>query len=1060
MLSQGERADASKPRQRRKKTETNEGWTSWQLAKALDHTLHLYGLKGFSSFVENEHRSGVLQSAETRYWVADASHVASASSSSSPVPELPVVVNDVTGEKRWELKPWVERPTALILTGDECAVNLRVVNWLIGKMGARVVWVKDPAHRSWNDARAGLRDAGCWVDVLESLQVLSTLQGPWRTAAWWQEMRQSAETHMSRTGCQDEWFRALFDELSNEYGHELQEQSEVSLDEVWKRLKDDRVLESRGQKVGMCRWFQWCAAWRTFSNRYYTMYYHVLILGHMQGVFPTVSKSPLAGSSLTKQLTAPTATSKTHGKTLAERQALEELQVQRAKTKNAIELAAHLLSQDSLRRRCAMALCLLQPLYTAHTKEIKNMKDPKRNFMMQLSFAKHQYNYVLLRLWQSLHDAQKLVREMHFSMSVTRDKSYKEELFMTAQPAVSISSSSSSAAEPVVCKPLSFMPEDEEDFDYAGLAFRLLQKLVKHRCLSMKAWTEPPLSFVLLLDADVETRRQALERLAEEWKCIEWVETVAGGYMPMARVVNNIPWLHNTLVREMYLMLRQHHFGSVSSDLLHVLNQLFRGMNNSVVVEDTFKVIKDSGRQSNTHACSRQHRFFQGINDQVLGKYGMRELPDDHLPLDQNVARVLPKSFFESAAHKPSIKKEDVDGLLGSAGSWPSPSASVQKILSAPWSMLQSCYRSQNLEVLDHCWKSLLMGEGHIIKVNASGTYGLSLRATEWGYLSWPMKRITHRNRVFFTPVLHDNTKPDWCHVINLNLYSCIPVQCLPPSVTSIFQAELAEQLGGGIWVMQSREEESMWLTASRSGFKGCGKVHLSKILAELDILKDVPKENQPRTVQQQVETIILALIPDITKEEMVQSLMTRAGAERYRGSILLNANNLEVSATTLAPDDLKEAKDTRETASASASSRVQTLSFLRDRDYLSGENYDLWMRAMGVNPMHKPKTAVPKKSAKAVIAKTEWTWMESELKKKLPKAQGATLTEVHNHHTHTWTGRYSRAPAGWQKTFSRTVSAARPTAVAAQLVFEWLWRVHTESTGEVCPHTYASVLV
>eukprot|EP00971_Amphidinium_carterae_P003047 59548-Amphidinium_carterae.1 len=152
-------------------------------------------------------------------------------------------------------------------------------------------------------------------------------------------------------------------------------------------------------------------------------------------------------------------------------------------------------------------------------------------------------------------------------------------------------------------------------------------------------------------------------------------------------------------------------------------------MNNSVVVEDTFKVIKDSGRQSNTSACSRQHRMFQGINDKVLEQYGMKELVDDHLPLPQNVSRVLPRSFFETSSHKPDISKEDTDALLGSGGSWPSPSAAVTKLLSAAWSMLQECFRKQDIELLNHCWKSLLMVEGNVVKHKESGSSVLILRS-------------------------------------------------------------------------------------------------------------------------------------------------------------------------------------------------------------------------------------------------------------------------------------------------------------------------------------------
>eukprot|EP00971_Amphidinium_carterae_P058799 1162620-Amphidinium_carterae.1 len=106
----------------------------------------------------------------------------------------------------------------------------------------------------------------------------------------------------------------------------------------------------------------------------------------------------------------------------------------------------------------------------------------------------------------------------------------------------------------------------------------------------------------------------------------------------------------------------------------------------------------------------------------------------------------------------------------------------------------------------------------------------------------------------------------------------------------------------------------------------------------------------------------------------------------------------------------------------------------------------------MGVKPKPQREQPVKAGGSKAVKSKTAWSWREKDLKKKIPLVQGSTITEVKNLHTHTWTGRYKSAPAGWQKTFSRTVTVARTSEVAAKLVFDWLWAVHAEATGNRMP--------
>eukprot|EP00971_Amphidinium_carterae_P229848 4561027-Amphidinium_carterae.2 len=418
-------------RQRKKTTETNDGWTSWQLAKALDHALKLYGLKGLSFFVENTEYSSVLKPAEIRQWVdmnlAECGHHVP----SGVAWQQPLIVDTTNGERRWEMKSWVAAPTLLVLTGDEASSNLRMLHWLSGQVKARVLWFRDPAHRSWNDARAGLRDTGLWVDILESLQVCSTLQGPWRTGSWWTEMKASASQHIAKGSWQDPWFVALLDELSAEYKHIVQDTSDDSLKAVWNALVNDRALDAKGQKVGMTRWFQWCESWKKFGDRYYTMYFHMLVLAKSTGIYKSVDESPLGGVSFTRELSAPVAAAGRHGKDGVERVALQEIEIQRSKTKNAVELACQLMSQDCLRRRTSLALAVLQPLWTAHGKEVKNMHDVQRNFTMQRSFAKNQYNFVILKMWGLIWRVEKMVDEMHFVLSVIRPETYADEMKST-----------------------------------------------------------------------------------------------------------------------------------------------------------------------------------------------------------------------------------------------------------------------------------------------------------------------------------------------------------------------------------------------------------------------------------------------------------------------------------------------------------------------------------------------------------------------------------------------------------------------------------------------------
>eukprot|EP00971_Amphidinium_carterae_P304545 6051645-Amphidinium_carterae.1 len=146
-----------------------------------------------------------------------------------------------------------------------------------------------------------------------------------------------------------------------------------------------------------------------------------------------------------------------------------------------------------------------------------------------------------------------------------------------------------------------------------------------------------------------------------------------------------------------------------------MLNQTFKGANNSVIVEDLFKHIQDSSRDVNNGACSRHHRMMQGVMDDVLGQYGLQDLPEASEPLNQSICRVLPKAHFEAGPHVPDLSAEDREALLSGVG-WPSPSAAALKLLPAAWSLVKFVHKARDLRYVSESWHSLLLMDAGIVE--------------------------------------------------------------------------------------------------------------------------------------------------------------------------------------------------------------------------------------------------------------------------------------------------------------------------------------------------------
>eukprot|EP00971_Amphidinium_carterae_P244192 4848660-Amphidinium_carterae.1 len=85
-----------------------------------------------------------------------------------------------------------------------------------------------------------------------------------------------------------------------------------------------------------------------------------------------------------------------------------------------------------------------------------------------------------------------------------------------------------------------------------------------------------------------------------------------------------------------------------------------------------------------------------------------------------------------------------------------------------------------------------------IVENTDTHEYYLVLKSTQWGSLVWPLQRSIFRQRVFFTPVMHEETRSEWKHWKGVGHLQSIPVQYLPPAITQVLVGEGSATLGTG----------------------------------------------------------------------------------------------------------------------------------------------------------------------------------------------------------------------------------------------------------------------
>ena len=571
------------------------------LCQAVQHSLQLYGLD-MRHFMADEAACRRLRIQEIRYMV----DMPKASITAYVVPEdvpckLPVVKHLGSSNKHAEVDGKVlASPSLMVFCGDESSVNLKLFHWMVGVADVKAWYIRDQAHRSWNDCKLAIQGAGLWGDFLEIMTIMGTLQGPWLSAGWYYQQLEAAKMHLSASSHQCPFFMACYDELAAELGKDSQVElhSDEGMKLIWQRLQSSGCLDNRGQRTTTTRWFQWVHSYHHYHKHYWCHFYFLLIVGHYSGLFPSVQQAPLPGDhafftkddlsrkKVKKGATAASQQPAEAGSSTTMQQANAE-EINKNKCKNTLHLAANLMASSGLRRRSTILLECLRLFCSVQAEEVKAAGDQSVRAKQQYSYARDKGKWVLSQSFAKLTNMS-VLKSMDFELE-GNGAWYKD------QCKTFFGAASSSAVAPKEFCSFDLHPSDEDEEVYAMIFFKLTVKLAKQKAITMNYWSDlPPNQFILLSKAS--TRDQALETQRRNWACLVECEHQQHKNPALHALLQQLPWVANVGVREFMAMLAMHDFKWISPPVSQLLDAAFSGPNSTVCIEKAFNSIKNSMR--------------------------------------------------------------------------------------------------------------------------------------------------------------------------------------------------------------------------------------------------------------------------------------------------------------------------------------------------------------------------------------------------------------------------------------------------------------------------------
>ena len=142
--------------------------------------------------------------------------------------------------------------------------------------------------------------------------------------------------------------------------------------------------------------------------------------------------------------------------------------------------------------------------------------------------------------------------------------------------------------------------------------------------------------------------------------------------------------------------------------------------------------------------------------------------------------------------------------------------------------------------------------------------------------------------------------------------------------------------------MLQEGPERNVLEAAAWDGFASRTGTYLDKLLKSRELLKGVPKQDQPKSIIAKADMLVTNILPGISDAEKAMIMRKRAGLDRKKKpSLLLMGKHMDHCTGTLDVDDEKDAKKNMTETCQEVSMQESTLSVMLERKWITHEEYD-----------------------------------------------------------------------------------------------------------------------
>lgn len=161
----------------------------------------------------------------------------------------------------------------VVLSCDEGSDGIAATNYLLFGRSCGVIRLRDPSHRTWNNAVDALKESALYTWVLLIGVVMSQDHGPWANQRWYQTGKEAVSEYLTIADPDDEIFLEHYSAILDELGFSDRVDEPGLQKEVFKTLSD--AFAVKVEKIASTRWFQ---VFERLEHKFLGIWYRRLVV--------------------------------------------------------------------------------------------------------------------------------------------------------------------------------------------------------------------------------------------------------------------------------------------------------------------------------------------------------------------------------------------------------------------------------------------------------------------------------------------------------------------------------------------------------------------------------------------------------------------------------------------------------------------------------------------------------------------------------------------------------------------------------------------------------------